>query len=116
VKKGDIFLQVSVNDYGNGKEGEGIDISSTYSRPARGEIDKLHKSNRELGQSKDIDEEFFEELKGIGELESSFEGAFDVEKMRGGRMLNWLMRDSLVGLEESCAFGRLGACFADTWR
>lgn len=33
-------------------------------------------------------------------MEGPFEDAFDMEKVRGDRMLHWLMRDSLVGLEE----------------
>jgi hypothetical protein len=56
MTKGDIFLQVSVNDSGTGKGGEGVDISWIYSRLPREEIDNLCKPNRELGQSKDIEE------------------------------------------------------------
>ena len=53
-----------------------------------------------LGQAKDIEEGFFEELKGIGDLEGPFKDALDGEKVRSGRMLHWLMRDCLVGTGE----------------
>jgi hypothetical protein len=101
MTKGDIFLQVSVNDSGTGKGREGVDISWIYFRPAREEIDNLCNPNRELGQSKYIEEESFKELKQIRELEGPFEDALDVEKVRGDRMLHWLMRDSLVGFAKT---------------
>ena len=96
-QKGDILLQISINDVR--KPGEGVDISYIYSRPAS-QDDQLHRPDRAQQQAANISELFFGEVSKLGELEQPFKDAFDVQKMRGDRILHWLMREILLPLEE----------------
>ncbi|KAH7364203.1 hypothetical protein BKA65DRAFT_572474 [Rhexocercosporidium sp. MPI-PUGE-AT-0058] len=105
IKLGEIVLQVAVNDYVPDSQGGGVDISYIYSRPSRAD-DLLHRPGRELDQSSNISETFFAEVSKLSGLEGPFRHAFDVEGVRRGRTLHWLMREVIVPKEE------LGACFA----
>jgi len=96
-RNGDVLLQISINDVRNA--GEGVDISYIYSRPAHPD-DQLHRPDREQQQAAEISELFFAEASKLGELEQPFKDAFDVQRMRGDRMLHWLMRDILLPLDQ----------------
>jgi monooxygenase len=96
ARKGDILLQLSINDRGD--YGDGVDISYIYSRPAQ-QDDQLHQPKRQLQQAANIAKGFFAEVSKL-ELEQPFKDTFDVEKMRSDRILHWLMRDILVPLDD----------------
>jgi 2-polyprenyl-6-methoxyphenol hydroxylase-like FAD-dependent oxidoreductase len=95
MKKGAALLQISINDLST----EGTDISYIYSRPAHLD-DQLHRPGRELKEATDISEIFFAEVIKLPELKQPFEDAFDEKKMRGDRILHWLMRDILLPLDD----------------
>jgi len=99
TKKGDVVLQIAINDIK--EDSEGVDISYIYSRPARSN-DTLHRPGRGLGESTDISELFYDEVSGLEWLEGPVKEAFDGEKMKGDRILHWL-RDILVPLDELVA-------------
>lgn len=92
TKLGDVLLQTYVNDYGKGQ----ISISYTYSRPARPDLDPLHKPERPLAGATDIPEEFYQELNGLEALDEPFKTIFNPEEIRKVRTLHWLMRSALV--------------------
>lgn len=86
--KGEILLEISVNDI----SGSHVDLSYTYSRPAKENIDPLHKPDRTIPGATDIPEEFYEELAALQDLKLPFKVIFDAEAVRGDRVLHWLMR------------------------
>lgn len=86
--KGEILLEISVNDI----SGSHVDLSYTYSRPAKENNDPLHKPDRPITGAADIPEEFYEELAALQDLEPPFKVIFDAEEVRGDRVLHWLMR------------------------
>lgn len=106
-KKGDALLQLSIND--RGKNGDGVDISYIYSRPAH-QDDQLHRPNRELQQAANISELFFAEISRL-EMEQPFKDAFDGEKIRRDRILHWLMRDILVPRDDLKSLADRGIMF-----
>ncbi|USP79004.1 hypothetical protein yc1106_06278 [Curvularia clavata] len=95
-RHGDAVLHVSINDT---KEQE-ISLSWIYSRPVRSESDRLHQPNRPKEDATKIPEELFQEVGALGSLQPPFSDVFDPEKMRGDRVLHWLMRSMLVSLPE----------------
>jgi len=95
MRDGNTLLQISINDVR--ERGDEVNISYIYSRRAR-QDDQLHRPERTLQESSDISELFFAEVSTLPELEQPFKDAFDEEKMRGDRILHWLMRDILVPL------------------
>jgi 2-polyprenyl-6-methoxyphenol hydroxylase-like FAD-dependent oxidoreductase len=105
TKKGDVLLQISIND--RGKNEVGVDISYIYSHPAH-QDDQLHQPVRELQQAVDISEPFFAETSRLQELEDPIKDAFDGDKMRGDRILHWLMRDILVPSDDLKGFAERG--------
>ena len=88
VHIGDILLEISVNDISKSH----VDLSYTYSRLARENIDPLHKPDRLIVHAIDVPEEFYDELEALQGLEPPFKAIFDAEKVRGDRVLHWLMR------------------------
>ena len=90
-----VVLQIAVNE----PTSKHIDLNYSYSRPAR-QDDPLHRPDRSAGQAKDIPEGFYQELEGLGYLGAAFREIFDPSKVRQDRCLNWLMRSSLVDLED----------------
>lgn len=75
----------------NGIEPEHIDIGYAFSRHAF-EHDALHWPERQPSTAKDIPEAFYEELDCLEKLEDPFDCVFDPQKVRGDRLLHWLMR------------------------
>lgn len=88
TRKGDIRLEISVNDISTSH----VDLNYTYSRPAQGSHDPLHKADRPISGATDIPEEFFDELAALHDLEPPFQAVFDAGKVRNDRVLHWLMR------------------------
>ena len=88
VHIGDILLEISVNDISESH----VDLGYTYSRLAKENNDPLHKPDRLILHAIDIPEEFYEELGALQDLEPPFKAIFDAEKVRGDRVLHWLMR------------------------
>ncbi|KAH8814054.1 hypothetical protein F5882DRAFT_485456 [Hyaloscypha sp. PMI_1271] len=105
IRKGDALLQILIND--RGKNEVGVDISYIYSRPAH-QDDQLHQPARELQQAADFSELFFSEASKLQELEDPIKDTFDVDKMRGDRILHWLMRDILVPSDDLKSFAERG--------
>lgn len=88
---GDALFRVSLDERME-REGE-VGISWTFSRPARRGEDALFRPQRAKKAAKEIPEELFGEVEGMnGQLRGVLKVVFDTEKMRGDRMLNWLMR------------------------
>lgn len=85
---GEILLEISVNDISELH----VDLSYTYSRPAKENNDPLHKPDRPIPVAADIPEEFYEELETLKDLKLPFKAIFDAEAVRGDRVLHWLMR------------------------
>ena len=83
----DVIVEIEINDYTT----KHVDVSYTYSRPAR-ESDPLHKPDREIPGATDIPEEFYAELQTPKDLQPPFSIIFDKSKIRGDRVLHWLMR------------------------
>lgn len=96
VRQDDVVLNISINEATQ----EQVSISWIYSRPARGSSDPLHKPNRPNSGAKDIPEDFFTEVAALKDLSQPFADVFDAEKLRGERILHWLMRSILVPKNE----------------
>lgn len=88
ARKGEILLRISVNDI----SGSHVDLSYTYSRPAKENNDPLHKPDRDIPGATKIPAEFYEELEALQDLKPPFKLIFDAEAVRGDRVLHWLMR------------------------
>ncbi|KAL9007646.1 MAG: hypothetical protein Q9180_009604, partial [Flavoplaca navasiana] len=86
----DIVLEISINEY----TPKHVDVSYTYSRPAR-ENDPLHKPDRAIPGATDIPEEFYRELEDLKDLHQPFNTVFDAARVRRDRILHWLMRSTL---------------------
>lgn len=86
----DVILQISIIDF----SAHDVSISYTYSRPAR-QNDPLHKPDRPVPGATDIPEAFYEELGTLNDLGQAYAEIFDPEKVRGDRVLHWLMRSTL---------------------
>ncbi|KAL8894479.1 MAG: hypothetical protein Q9192_004289 [Flavoplaca navasiana] len=91
----DIILEISINEYTS----DHVEISYTYSRPAR-EIDALHRPDRATSGATEIPDEFYSELEDLKDLQQPFDVVFDAAKVRKDRVLHWLMRSSLGGSAE----------------
>lgn len=86
--KGNILLEISVSDMSESH----VDLSYTYSRPAKENNDPLHKPGRLISGATEIPEEFYAELAVLQGLEPPFKAIFDAAKVRNDRVLHWLMR------------------------
>jgi len=96
LKKADVLFQIAVDNFESTGE---VNITYIYSRPARFK-DPLHRPNRQINEADAIPEEFYLEVSELPGLGTPFKETFDVEKIRKERILNWLMRTSLVDLGE----------------
>jgi len=94
-RKGQTLLQITVND----RTSQSVSISYTYSRPAH-HPDPIFNPDRPASGARDIPAEFFNEIAGLEDLQGPFKEVFDVDKMHGDRLLNWLMRSVLVSVPE----------------
>lgn len=86
----DIILEISINDY----TPKHVDVSYTYSRPAR-KKDPLNRTDRPIPGATDIPEEFYKELGDLDDLQQPFNIIFDPSRVRRDRVLHWLMRSTL---------------------
>ena len=82
----DIVLEIFINE----STPKHVDISYTYSRPAR-QNDPLHKSDRPIPGATDIPEEFYDEIRQLKGLSQPFDDIFDTSNVRRGRVSHWLM-------------------------
>ena len=89
-RREDVILQIAMNQH----TATYIDLSYTYSRPARPH-DPLHRPNRSITRATDIPEEFYTELQELQALEPAFTEIFDAVNVRKDRVLHWLMRSTL---------------------
>ncbi|KAF4547777.1 FAD-binding domain-containing protein 32 [Elsinoe fawcettii] len=97
-RHGDVLLNIQVNDHEPDKER--VSISWIYSRPARQDIDPLHRPDRSNAGATDIPEEFYTEIAQLKNLEQPFKDVFDAEKLKDERILSWLMRTVEVDLKD----------------
>lgn len=102
--KGEILLEISVNDI----SGSHVDLSYTYSRPAKEHNDPLHRPERPIPGATDIPEEFYQELAALQDLEPPFKAIFDAEEVRGDRVLHWLMRTLMTDPSEAQRLAKHG--------
>jgi 2-polyprenyl-6-methoxyphenol hydroxylase-like FAD-dependent oxidoreductase len=105
LKRGDVLLNVSVNEAMKNE----VSVSWVYSRPARGSSDPLHKPNRPNSAAQDIPDKFFAEVRALADLPHPFREVFDAEKLKEERVLHWLQRTSMLGLQELKEAGGHGA-------
>ena len=89
-RREDVLLQIAINQY----NATNVDLSYTYSRPARPH-DPLHRPNRPKVRATDIPEGFYRELQELKGLEPAFTEIFDAVNVRKDRVLHWLMRSTL---------------------
>ena len=92
-RKDRVRLEIAINDVTDSY----VDLSYTYSRPARtsaasGRNDVLHKPARPSSGATDIPEELYEEVAALEDLEPPFAAIFDAGRVRKDRVLHWLMR------------------------
>lgn len=102
----DIVMNISLND----RTDDFVDLSWTYSRPARPD-DPLHRPNRSNAEATRIPDDFYAEISALSDLEPPFKDAFDADKTRQDRVLHWLMRAGLVKLAELQAAAQKGVFF-----
>ena len=93
-RQDDVVFQISVDEYA----ATHVDLSYTYSRPAR-EKDPLHRPDRPIPGATDIPEEFYTELQEVKGLGQAYKEMFDATKVRQDRVLHFLMR-STMGTEQ----------------
>lgn len=108
VRKGDVMLQVSLNDYQ--KRSDSASLSYIYSRPARPH-DPLHKPDRTTEDANIVMDDFYNELEDFlaqHDLESPFKEALQIKAVKHDRKLHWLMRKSMVTLKELISFAEGG--------
>ena len=86
----DAILEISVNDFTSDR----VDLSYTYSRPAR-KSDPLHNPDRPTSGATNIPEALYTELGQLNQLERPFDIIFNPAKLRNDRILHWLMRSTL---------------------
>ena len=94
---GNVLFQMYINKY----TPTAVHLGYTYSRPAR-HNDPLHRPDRLTTGADSIAEEFYAELSQYGQkqLGPGFAEVFDSEKARQDRVLHWLMRSTVVRLED----------------
>lgn len=86
------LLRISI-DSSPRREKDEIDISYTYSRPAKGRSDPLFRPDRAKNEAREIPEALFEEVDTLkAQLEEPFASVFSASAMRGDGLLHWLMR------------------------
>ncbi|MCJ1274732.1 hypothetical protein MMC21_002530 [Puttea exsequens] len=90
TRHNDIVLQIAINEYAK----SAVDVSYTYSRPAR-QRDPLHNPDRPVSGATETPEDFYSELQELEGLAAAFAEIFDPAKVRQDRILHWLMRSAL---------------------
>lgn len=95
---GNVLFRIYINE----STPTAVQFGYTYSRPARLD-DPLHRPDRPTTGANNIAEEFYVELSQYGEkqLGPGFAEIFDSEKVRQDRVLHWLMRSTVVGLDDA---------------
>ncbi|KAF2168326.1 hypothetical protein M409DRAFT_21763 [Zasmidium cellare ATCC 36951] len=92
---GDALFTVSVIE----RREEDFGVNYTYSRAVRGEGDEGFRPGREVAAAGEIPEQVFGEVDSLrGGLEGGLRGVFETGRMKGDRLLSWLMR--VVEVEE----------------
>lgn len=96
--RGNVLFRIYINEY----TPTAVHFGYTYSRPARLD-DPLHRPDRPTTGADNIPEEFYVELSQYGQkqLGPGFAEIFDSEKVRQDRVLHWLMRSTVVRLEDA---------------
>ncbi|KAI7778387.1 early conidial development-2 [Diaporthe eres] len=102
----DTVMNISINE----RTDDFVDLSWTYSRPARPE-DPLHRPDRSNAEATRIPDDFYTEISALSHLEPPFKDALDAEKTRQDRVLHWLMRAGLVRLPDLQAAAQKGIFF-----
>lgn len=105
----DVRLNISINSISPDE----AYLSWIYSRPARSAVDVLHKPNRPKESATHIPEELFKEVAALGktDLPPLFADIFNAERLKGERILHWLMRSSLVPLDDLQTAAKTGVVF-----
>lgn len=95
---GNVLFRIYINEY----TPTTVHFGYTYSRPARLD-DPLHRPDRPTTGADNIAEEFYVELSQYGQkqLGPGFAEIFDSEMVRQDRVLHWLMRSTVVRLEDA---------------
>lgn len=95
--QGNVLFRVYINEY----TATDVHLGYTYSRSARAN-DPLHEPGRPTSGSENIPEEFYAELAQfkLKELGPGLAEVFDSEKVRQDRLWHWLMRSSMVPLDD----------------
>ncbi|POS74459.1 early conidial development-2 [Diaporthe helianthi] len=107
-REGSVVMNISIIEFNENS----VDLSWTYSRPARGPHDTLHRPNRSAAEASSHPEDLYAELGALSGLEPPFNNAFnDVDKIRQDRVLHWLMRTGLVSLLNLQALAQRGIFF-----
>ena len=96
ILRDDKVLEISISDVST----TSIELSYTYSRPARLVGDPLHRPERAIAAATDIPEAFYKELDELGDLSKAFSKVFSSSQVRHDRVLHWLMRKALGGASE----------------
>lgn len=102
----DTMLNISINE----RTDDFVDLSWTYSRPAR-PGDPLHRPDRSNAEATKIPDDFYAEISALSDLEPPFRDVFDADKTRQDRVLHWLMRAGLVKLPDLQAAAQKGIFF-----
>lgn len=94
---GNVLFRVYVNEY----TATHVSLGYTYSRPAM-DNDPLHDPDRPTSGATQISEEFYAELLQFkqNELGPVFADIFDNEEVRRDRLLHWLMRSTVMPLQD----------------
>lgn len=79
-----VMLGASVNDW----TPDHVDVSWTYSRPARGEGDELHQPQRTFNEAREISPQFYDELNALGRLASPLKDIYNEEAAKEDRLFN----------------------------
>lgn len=85
------FMQIAINQSTGGY----FSLSYIYSRPSR-RHDPLFNPNRLKTEANQIPSALFEEIADLGDIEKPFPSVFNADRMRGDRLLNWLMRTHII--------------------
>lgn len=95
---GNVLFRIYINEY----TPTAVHFGYTYSRPARLN-DPLHRPDRATTGADNITEEFYVELSQYGQkqLGPGFAEIFDSERVRQDRVLHWLMRSTVIRLEDA---------------
>jgi tyrosinase len=107
MKRDDALLSISVSD----RKEEEVSLGWIFSRPSRGNTDPLHRPTRSTIEAENIPDELFQEVRALKDFTPPFSIMFDAEKMRGDRVLHWLMRTTSAPLPElRDLLARTGVC------